>query len=266
MKRGLVFFIGLTCAALGVWQVWRGRDQSSAPTAVAPSATYVTRSDRPGPALRGALIVNDQVEATIGTATPIYLQAVIRQTGTDALSLQRLTDIAPAVMLEDGTRPAVSLEWTAVGTWPESITGNAQSAIAWTTSGQLPPGRYVITFDGQTSSETSAPRVSIDPARLTVASVADAEEAEAAGIRVTLLQGDAADALVRLDAALARDPNHLLMQLWRAEALEELARPEEAAAQYEALMAAVSTRTTTSGVVDDLPYWLAMQRDRLMNR
>lgn len=253
--RGLLLTLAAVVVLLGGVAIWYfGAGGRSAPASQA-SATGERRI-AVAPKVPGVMLVNDTRDAHLGPATPMFAECVLTNptTGDIAITASALT---PEVRGADGAPVAVT--WERVGDLPPVIAAGASVGIRWVATSRMPAGSYEVVAAGAPG--TAAPavaRVLVDPARITVSGVGDADEDEAAAIRLLAWRGQSADALARIEAVLAATPDALVMQLWRADLLEDLGRRDEAAAQFRQLAAAIDVRQRAKpGFKPELPYWLA---------
>lgn len=240
---------------LGGGAIWYfGAGGRSAPASQA-SATGERRI-AVAPKVPGVMLVNDTRDAQLGPATPMFAECVLTNptTGDIAITASALT---PEVRGADGAPVAVT--WERVGDLPAVIAPGASVGIRWVATSRMTAGSYEVVAAG--AADTAAPavaRVLVDPARITVSAVGDADADEAAAIRLLAWRGQSADALARIEAVIAATPDALVMQLWRADLLEDLGRRDEAAAQFRQLAATIDVRQRAKpGFRPELPYWLA---------
>lgn len=253
--RGLLLTIAAVVVLLGGAAIWYfGAGGRSAPASQV-SATGERRI-AVAPKVPGVMLINDTRDAQLGPATPMFAECVLTNptTGDIAITASALT---PEVRGADGAPVAVT--WERVGDLPTVIAAGASVGIRWVATSRMTAGSYEVVAAGAPG--TAAPavaRVLVDPARITVSADGDADADEAAAIRLLAWRGQSADALARIEAVLAATPDALVMQLWRADLLEDLGRHDEAAAQFRQLAAAIDVRQRAKpGFKPELPYWLA---------
>lgn len=253
--RGLLLAIAAVVSLLGGGAIWYfGAGGRSAPASQA-SATGERRI-AVAPKVPGVMLVNDTRDAQLGPATPMFAECVLTNptAGEIAITASALT---PEVRSAAGAPVAVT--WERVGDLPTVIAPGTSVGIRWVATSRLLAGSYVVV--AARASDTAAPavaRVLVDPARVTVSAAGDADADEAAAIRLLAWRGQAADALARIEAVIAATPNALVMQLWRADLLEDVGRRDEAAAQFRQLAAAIDARQRANPAFQpELPYWLA---------
>lgn len=255
--RGLFLTIAAVVVLLGGGAIWYfGAGGRSAPASQV-SATGERRI-AVAPKMPGVMLINDTRDAQLGPATPMFAECVLTNptTGDIAITASALT---PEVRGAGGAPVAVT--WERVGDLPTVIAPGASVGIRWVATSRMPAGSYEAVAAG--APDTAAPavaRVLVDPARITVSGVADADEDEASAIRLLAWRGQSADALARIEAVIAATPDALVMQLWRADLLEDLGRGDEAAAQFRRLAAAIDARQRANqDFRPELPFWLAQR-------
>lgn len=253
--RGLLLTLVALVVLLGggaIWYFGAGDRPASSPQ-TAPSGQ---RRIAVAPKVPGVMLINDTRDARLGPATPMFAECVLTNPTTREIAITS-SALTPEVRTASGAPVAVT--WEHVGDLPTVIAAGASVGIRWVATSRMTAGSFEVVAAG--ASGAAAPgeaRVLVDPARVTVAEVADAGEDEAAAIRLLAWRGQSADALARIEAVLAATPDALVMQLWRADLLEDLGRGGDAAAQLRQLAAAIDARQRAQpGVRPELPYWLA---------
>lgn len=251
--RGLLLTIAAVVMLLAGAAVWfftgRGGPPSQA-TATGERRLVIA------PKLPGVMLVNAARDAQLGPSTPLFAECVLTNPTANEMAV---TASALAPEVRDASGGVVDATWERVGEVPPVIAPGASVGIRWVATTRLPPGAYEVMAAGEANAAAAAvARVQVDPARVTVSAVADADADEAAAIRLLAWRGQSVEALARVEAVLAATPDALVMQLWRADLLEDLGRRDEAAAQFARLAGAINARQRANpAVTPELPFWLA---------
>lgn len=208
------------------------------------------------PKVPGVMLVNDTRDAQLGPSTPMFAECVLTNPTADAIAVTAAA-LAPEVRRANGV--VVAVTWERVGDVPTAIAPAASVGLRWVATTRLPPGAYEVVAAGEANAAAvGVARVQVDPARITVSGAVDADADEAAAIRLLAWRSQSVEALARVEAGLAITPDALVMQLWRADLLDDLGRRDEAVAQFRRLAAAIDARQRANPAFQpELPFWLA---------
>lgn len=247
----IVTAIVLLAVGAGLWYFMRDGDATTE-----PSGTRTERRIAIAPKIPGVLLVNDARDTRLGPATPVFVECVLTNPTPNDLA------ITPAALLpevRDAADAVVAVTWERVGDVATTIAAGASIGLRWVATSRLEPGDYAVVASGEQSAAASTvARVLVDPARLTVSETTDAALDDAAAIQLLAWRGQSAEALARIDAALAATPDALVLQLWRGDLLRELGRTTEAADQFTRLARTIDARQRArAGAEVELPFWLA---------
>jgi hypothetical protein len=260
--RGTLAAIGAVVALVAGVAIWYFGLRDRGASAPAPAGATAERRVVIAPKLPGVMLVNDARDAHIGPATPLFAECVLSNPTAGAIVVTT-TGLSPEV--RDVNEATVPVTWERVSDTPATIAPGGSISVRWVASTRVPAGDYEVFAAGEASvAAVGVARVQVDAARLVVRADTDADEDEAAAIRLLAWRGQSADALARIDAALAATPDALVMQLWRGDLLQELGRRDEAVAQFNQLAAAIDVRQRArANARAELPFWLAA---RIENR
>lgn len=253
--RGLILTLAAVVVLLAAAAIWYFTGGAGS----APSSQATSGGERRiaiAPKLPGVMLVNDMRDAQLGPATPMFAECVVTNPTTDPIAVTA-SALAPEVRGANGVVAAVT--WERVGDVPAAIAPATSLGIRWVATTRLPPGSFEVVAAGEANAAAAGvARVQVDPARITVSAVADADADEAAAIRLLAWRGRSGEALARVEAVLAATPDALVMQLWRADLLDDLGRRDEANAQFARLAGAIAARQRANPAFrPELPFWLA---------
>ncbi len=253
--RGLLLTLAAGAVLVGGAAIWYFSGVGGSAPASQATATGERRIAI-APKLPGVMLVNDTRDAQLGPSTPMFAECVLTNPTADAIAVTA-SALAPEVRGANGA--VVAVTWERVGEVPASIAPAASVGLRWVAATRLPPGSYEVVAAGEADAAAAAvARVHVDPARITVSAAADADADEAAMIRLLAWRGQSVEALARVEAVLAATPDALVMQLWRADLLDDLGRRDEAAAQFARLAGAIDARQRANPAFrPELPFWLA---------
>lgn len=250
MVGGLVvLLVGLTA-----WY-WGGRSGSSGPGGDGAQARAERRIPV-APKISAVVLVNDSREARLGPATPLFVECVLTNPTVGALAVQAAA-LSPEV--RDSGGAVIPVTWERVNEPPASLEAGAVSGVRWVATSGLPAGVYQVGLVGAAPViGPAAARLFVEAADVVVVAETDAEADAAAAVQLLAWRGQTAEALARIDQALAAAPDGLVLQLWRADLLRDQGREADAQAQYRALASAIDARQRARpGDTAELPFWLA---------